>query len=301
LPSLDVLRAAPASISPFSTCQSQQGQATKRRHRDPYALAKAKVIKAANIARQQVLTKERQAGLGDPVWGNKTPFIESLDAAYETPATSSEPASSNTSSESSGVDQQALNHYLTAADLERSLQYSRTLSEPSLAEDADPTVKQEVLAEHERRHANAAEALSRIISLANANQQDRGRQNIQRCIDTFGRHKTDAILAPRPSATLEDGSLPVVSNKTPRAGPDTGSTEVQVAILTTKIRKLATALSTSRGTKDKMNKRNLRVLVHKRQKLLRYLRESERGGPRWQNLVETLGLTDAAWKGEISL
>jgi ribosomal protein S15P/S13E len=42
-------------------------------------------------------------------------------------------------------------------------------------------------------------------------------------------------------------------------------------------------------------------MVHKRQKLMAYLRRQDRGGPRWQNLVEKLGLNDAMWKEEISL
>ena len=82
-----------------------------------------------------------------------------------------------------------------------------------------------------------------------------------------------------------------------RAGPDTGSSEVQIAILTTKINVLAANLH----KKDKDNKRSLRLLVHRRQKLLQYLRRKERGGPRWQNVVEQLGINDAMWKGEISL
>ena len=85
-----------------------------------------------------------------------------------------------------------------------------------------------------------------------------------------------------------------------RIGPDTGSSEVQIAILTAKIKTLADFLST-RGKGDKHNKRNLRLLVHRRQKLLQYLRRKERGGPRWQHCIETLGLTEGTWKGEISL
>ena len=88
--------------------------------------------------------------------------------------------------------------------------------------------------------------------------------------------------------------------KTARAGPDTGSPEVQIAILTTKIRVLAEHLG-GLGRKDKVNKRNLQLLVHKRQKLLRYLRRKERGGERWENVIKELGLEDASWKGEISL
>lgn len=89
-------------------------------------------------------------------------------------------------------------------------------------------------------------------------------------------------------------------SRTPRAGPDTGSSEVQIAILTAKIRVLADSQEVV-GHKDKVNKRNLRLLVHRRQKLLKYLRRKERGSERWTNVVDKLGLTDGTWKEEISL
>ena len=160
---------------------------------------------------------------------------------------------------------------------------------------------------HAERHENAQRAISRIVSLANGNSKDRTRANIQRCIDVFGRHHTDKYLAPKsPSNVTRDPSLPSPAEKTPRAGPDTGSPEVQIAVLTAKIRVLANHLEgqggrEAGGKKDKYNKRNLRLLVHRRQKMLRYMRTKERGGERWQNLVQTLGLTDGTWKGEISL
>ena len=97
-----------------------------------------------------------------------------------------------------------------------------------------------------------------------------------------------------------DGTAPLNPEALTRAGPDTGSSEVQIGILTVKIKALADYLQL-RGKKDKVNKRNLRLLVHRRQKLLRYVQKKERGGHRWQHLVETLGLTDGTWKGEISL
>lgn len=137
---------------------------------------------------------------------------------------------------------------------------------------------------------------------------------MQRCVDTFGRHVTDGVLRAKPESTSPGmpaaggealvGSEGVtegkISHKTPRAGPDTGSSEVQIAILTSKINVLADFLET-RGRKDKVNARNLRLLVHRRQKLLRYLRKRERGGERWRFLIEKLGLTEATWKGEISM
>lgn len=161
----------------------------------------------------------------------------------------------------------------------------------------DPAKRQEKEQEHRDGHVNAREALARIVAIENSSSRDRTAANKQRCIETFGRHNTDTYLKPRPSVKSEDH---VSVEKTPRAGPDTGSSEVQISILTAKIRALANFLDT-RGKKDVANKRNLRLLVHKRQKLLRYMRTKERGGERWQHLIKTLGLTEGTWKGEITL
>lgn len=147
----------------------------------------------------------------------------------------------------------------------------------------------------ESEHTTASEALRRISSLSLSSAADRLRINKQRCIDVFGRHNTDSSLPPKAKAA-HSNSL----EKGERVGPDTGSSEVQVAILTAKIRALADFLET-RGTMDKHGKRDLRLLVHRRAKLLKYLRRKERGGPRWQHLIETLGLGEGTWKGEITL
>ena len=151
-------------------------------------------------------------------------------------------------------------------------------------------------AQQKQEQENAEEALKRISSLSLGSSKDRLRVNIQRCITDFGRHNTDDTLTSRPEAPFEG----IQTEKTPRIGPDTGSSEVQIAILTAKIRTLADFLE-SRGTMDKANRRNLTLLVHRRAKLLKYLRRKERGGPRWENLVERLGLVDGTWKGEITL
>ena len=162
-----------------------------------------------------------------------------------------------------------------------------------LTSDSTPESREKKLQEE---HDIAQEALKRISSLSLGSSKDRLRVNTQRCIETFGRHNTDQTLPARPTSEA-------AGNKTgfPRIGQDTGSSEVQIAILTAKIRALADGLELRGTPSDKMNKRNLRLLVHRRAKLMNYLRRKERGGPRWQNLVDTLGLTDGTWKGEISL
>jgi ribosomal protein S15 len=149
----------------------------------------------------------------------------------------------------------------------------------------------------EQEGSTAEEALRRISNLDLGSSKDLLRINTQRIISDFGRHRTDSKLPPRLASATSD---PNAQAKTPRVGPDTGSSEVQIALLTAKIRTLSQFLET-RGTMDKMNKRNLRLLVHRRQKLMAYLRRKERGGPRWKNLVDTLGLTEGMWKGQIVL
>jgi small subunit ribosomal protein S15 len=69
-------------------------------------------------------------------------------------------------------------------------------------------------------------------------------------------------------------------------GGDTGSPEVQVAILTERIGNLTEHLKTHK--KDFASRRGLLMLVGQRRRLLDYLRRKEES--RYQNLIERLGL-----------
>ncbi|PGH34706.1 ribosomal protein S15 [[Emmonsia] crescens] len=311
--SFAALSLGPSPVSSRIALFSSKSRTKKRKSQNPYAIAQARQRKAANLSRQAVLKKERVATYGDPVVGNPTPFTETLMPKRLDSATALTPASTPTST-SQQEDQKApnvqptphqvpdLNHYLTSEELQEALERSKRLTEPVVKSQShltDPQAKEEARLAHEEAHRNAQQAISRIIQLENGNNKDRTRVNIQRCIHTFGRHVTESMLAPKPPAAI-DPSAPQYPARPARAGPDTGSSEVQIAILTTKILVLAQQVA-KYGHKDKHNKRNLRVLVHKRQKLLNYLRRQERGGPRWQNLITSLGLTDSSWKGEISL
>lgn len=160
----------------------------------------------------------------------------------------------------------------------------------------DTFIESDRIAEHEKTHTHAITAIHRIVSLSIGSNADRQRVNTIRCINTFGRHNTDASLPPDPNAPSR-----ALSRKTPRAGPDTGSSEVQVAILTVKIRNVARMLKAAGGSKDKHNKRNLRLLCHRRQKLLKYLKQKEKGGVRYRNVMGALGLDDAAIHKELSM
>lgn len=268
----------------FSTTAPLESKRAKKhktqRHIDPYRLAQARQRKSANLARQKVLLAERQATVGSPIRSRPAPFVDSLHSRAIP----------------EGVRESYLNYFLKPEDMEKSLGYSRWLSEPVAPRaDLGPNAEEEhakVLETHAASHENASKALRAIAALDNSSSKDRLRVNIDRCIQEFGRHNTDSTLPPKLHSKFSTPSKP-----RKRVGPDTGSSEVQIAILTTKINVLADNLH----NQDKQNKRNLRLLVHKRQKLLKYLRREDRGGPRWQNVVEKLGISDAMWKGEISL
>ena len=289
------------------------------------------------MSRQAVLKEERAQSMGDPIRGVTTPFIESLDIGLP-PAIeptvdvmSNEPISGQSDqpspSSTDGEKQDLLNYYLTKSELEEALRYSEALTEPLKEKDratADIQAESDRDNEHKSAHGFIQEAVSRIVSLSNASSKERTRANVRRIIDTFGRHSTDTYLRPkapslaRLSSTVSDTGSPA-SKISPRnkkigkletngskreskarAGPDTGSSEVQIGILTAKIRILADRYA-GENRNDKVNKRNLRLLLHRRQKLLKYMEKKERGSDRWQNMIEKLGLTEATWKGEIAV
>ena len=306
------------ALRTFSITTSTQARkvAPRRRRQDPYVLAQARAKKAANLSRQRELKGERASTLGDPVRGIATPFVRSFDTALPVPSESADrfnERSARDENDPLSVSQERnlhrgpfLNFFVSRKEFKESIARSEKLSAPIIGDNTsirDPQRDKEALMKHAEQHSNAVEAMTRMINVRNSSSKDRTRINVQKCIETFGRHNTDQTLRPKPSSisTLRNPHLtPGVSYKTPRAGPDTGSSEVQIAILTAKIRAVANFLETD-GRKDKANKRNLRLLVHKRQKLLAYLRKRERGGERWQHCIQTLGLTENTWRGEISL
>ena len=71
-----------------------------------------------------------------------------------------------------------------------------------------------------------------------------------------------------------------------RCEGDTGSVEVQVALLTTRINELTEHLRTHK--KDHASRRGLLKMVGKRSSLLKYLTETDR--ERYQALITKLGL-----------
>ena len=196
-----------------------------------------------------------------------------------------------------------LDHGIKHEELARSLDFSRYLTEPLPLPSStidNPDQQAQTHERWEKRDASATEAVQRIVSLTNASSKHRTKKNIERIIEALGRHNTDQILKPKGPAVAKFNPLIPPPEPTPRAGPDTGSSEVQIGILTAKIRVLADRYE-GPNRNDKVNKRNLRLLLHRRQKLLAYMERRERGSERWQRMLSTLGLTPACWKGEIAV
>jgi small subunit ribosomal protein S15 len=71
-----------------------------------------------------------------------------------------------------------------------------------------------------------------------------------------------------------------------RTAKDSGTPEVQVALMSQRIRHLTGHLASHK--KDHSTRRGLLMLVGKRSKLLKYLREKDAG--RYQKLIESLEL-----------
>ena len=67
---------------------------------------------------------------------------------------------------------------------------------------------------------------------------------------------------------------------------DSGSPQVQVAVLTTRIKELTEHLRTHK--KDFASRRGLLMMVHRRNRLLKYLSRTNR--PAYQELIGKLGL-----------
>ncbi|KAF2873917.1 hypothetical protein BDV95DRAFT_593210 [Massariosphaeria phaeospora] len=339
IPTVTCLRAAGSfalPLRPFSSTPLREGRPSprdrKRISQDPYLVAQRNRKKTANLSRRAELDEARVASLGDPVRGNTTPFIESFETGLPVNSAQQNEHESGTVARDSLNLNYALNPSIVKRQLKKSEQLAVPLAEmdttttepaprpgdypwsqynkadPSLGAQSAKKTPAELAARRRTDHTRATEAITRITALENASSKDRMRSNIERCVTAFGRHNTDRILPPRaPPLPFVNSTQPhPVRPKTneeaakKRIGPDTGSSEVQISILTAKIKTLADFLAT-RGKGDKHNKRNLRLLVHRRQKLLQYLRRKERGGPRWEHLIETLGLTEGTWRGEISL
>ncbi|XDG03096.1 hypothetical protein ABKA04_002711 [Annulohypoxylon sp. FPYF3050] len=297
-----VKQPTPAAFLPVTQTASLSQKEKKRlAKQEPYRWAQMQQREAAHNKRKAEIEAERASQLGDPVRGIQTPFIESFDSAGQEPL--SKPpldAEGNPIADRHELptSPHILNNMIDEKELLSAIDNAYNLTRPMVPEIApeDPGEYDRDVETHKLQHERAMEAIRRITHLSNGSAKDRLVANIRRCVETFGRHQTDLILRPKAlSRGQEKEEKPV------RGGPDTGSSEVQIAILTAKIRALANALEEKKGYKDKVGKRDLRLLLHRRQRLLRYMEKKERGSDRWKHMIERLGLSPATWHGQIIL
>jgi small subunit ribosomal protein S15 len=88
------------------------------------------------------------------------------------------------------------------------------------------------------------------------------------------------------SANFQGAVKADIVSKFQRAANDTGSPEVQVALLTARITQLTEHFKLH--TKDHHSRRGLLKMVSRRRKLLDYLKRTDFDG--YKNLIERLGL-----------
>ncbi|KAI0389161.1 ribosomal protein S15 [Xylariaceae sp. FL0594] len=291
---------APTLLPITQTASLSDKAKRKLAKQDPYRWAQMQQRKNAHLKRREEIEAERRAKLGDPIRGIPTPFTESFDSAGQAPFTKPRMGDDGKPIEEPRPLPTAphlLNHLVHKEELDAAVQTAFALTKPieSGYTVANPEALEKSLEKHKAEHDKAVEALQRILDLNNGSAKDRRHANIRRCIDIFGRHNTDLTLPPKPlSRGQERQEKPI------RAGPDTGSSEVQIAILTAKIQAMANELAQNHGHRDKAGKRNLRLLVHRRQRLMAYMERKERGSARWHHMLAELGLGEANYKGQIS-
>ncbi|KAI1111423.1 ribosomal protein S15 [Nemania sp. NC0429] len=291
----------PSSFLPVTQTAPISQKAKKQlMKQDPYRWAQMQQRKNAHLERRAEIEAIRTQQRGDPVRGHTTPFVESFDSAGQAPfSTPRVDEDGNPIEEAHPLptSSHVLNNLLSQAEVDAAVQNAYALTTPMESDYTrqHPGELEKRRQDHESQHATAVEALQRILALEKGSSKDRRHANIRRIVETFGRHETDLTLPPKP---LSRGQLR--EERPVRGGPDTGSSEVQIAILTAKIRALANELEQGRGYRDKVGNRDLRLMVHKRQKLLTYMQRKERGSARWQHMVEKLGLSEATYKDQIT-
>lgn len=164
----------------------------------------------------------------------------------------------------------------TLADAEAGGSGSRASSTRSQQMDNEDEMESLPLAEQVQREfellqsqeQQSASVLARVLDLRNASAKGIDVENKRRIVERFGN------------------------------GVDTGSVETQVAILTYRLHLLYDHLAQPGFRKDEVTRRSMGLLVHKRAKLLKYLRR-EGGEERYATLLKRVGVNRRAVEGEI--
>ncbi len=89
--------------------------------------------------------------------------------------------------------------------------------------------------------------------------------------------------------SLNSADKAAIINEYKRSDKDTGSPEVQVSIITSRIKYLTEHFKEHK--KDFHSRRGLQQLVNKRRKLLKYLKRNDQA--RYQTVIQSLELRDS--------
>ncbi|HCO4739330.1 TPA: 30S ribosomal protein S15 [Legionella pneumophila] len=89
--------------------------------------------------------------------------------------------------------------------------------------------------------------------------------------------------------SLNSAEKAEIINEYKRGDKDTGSPEVQVSLITSRIKYLTDHFKENK--KDFHSRHGLQELVNKRRKLLKYLKRNDQD--RYQTLIQNLGLRDS--------
>ncbi len=248
---------------------------TPRFAKSPIAIRRKK----ANIAKQEELKRQRSPANIDPIVGSPTEFTRSLltpaNMFTATELIPNGPCLEFTSEELRAIQKAVELAEIAREEPNRASPHSSASRSPSSSK--EPKVpdswdmsdfEAEKIAKIKAVNEAKSAASTRLLALQNSNAATLKAYNIQNAIRSFG-----------------------------RVEGDTGSAEVQAAVLTVRI--LAEAEHISRNKKDVHGFRGFRTMVHKRQGLLKYLRRED--VRRYFDCIERLGLVDQAVTKEITM
>ncbi|KAF9953073.1 hypothetical protein BGZ72_005733 [Mortierella alpina] len=254
-------------------------------------------VRKNNLQLQEKKRLDYENSTPDYIIGKQTEFTQSLlrpQSVFQAPLAAIKPADAGSSS-TSGSDSAAKSDFSFSTSSSSPSIFSSSSRTPLLVSTSNPSGYQHFLSEQEADiifekvpQVQVQELMLRS-SLVN--------EKIQLPIE-----KQKAELVRRITA-LENGNAKQITLENvrrareafQRAEGDTGSPEVQAAIMTVRIQNLHNHILNNK--KDKHNYRRLRMLIHQRQTVLKYLKKTY--PDRYHICLDRLGLEPRAIEDEI--
>ncbi|KAF8925042.1 hypothetical protein EDD21DRAFT_386945 [Dissophora ornata] len=290
LPGARSLVASTKASSSNSFHTSASALARPRRSRKDIVIQ----IRKSNLQKQEMKRKEFENSTPDYIIGKETEFTRDLlrpQSVFQAPLASIKPADANTTSTSEDAPS---SFSFSSSPLSPSI-FSSSPRAPLVVSTSNPSGYQHFLNKQEAElifekvpqvqvqelmlrstlvnektqlpiERQKAELVRRITALENGNAKQITLENVRRAREAFQ-----------------------------RAEGDTGSPEVQAAIMTVRIQNLNSHVLNNK--KDKHNYRRLRMLIHQRQTVLKYLKKTD--AERYHACLDRLGLEPRAIEDEI--